>query len=262
MSPLSPDTAPAPAAPATAARRRPPLRWPRQWHGTLAVVVLLPFLILAVTGVLFAHGNALGLRQIQVPVAWLPGYGADDQPALRSAVPDGKAWWLLTPQGVVRLENGRAQTVAALRQAEVRSLQATPQGLIAIGARGLWQERRGDWRLILRGPVLQAGGDGKVLTALLRGRGLVASHDGGQSWQPLAPALAPALAGLAPVGPREARISLAQLVHDLHTGRALLTEKWDWLWQDVLGLVLCFLAGSGVYLWWRRPRGSRGRARA
>lgn len=237
------------------------LTWPRRWHAWLAVALLLPFLLIAVTGILFAHGPALGFRDIRVPVGWLPGYGADSGPAVRGAAPAGDGWWVLAPQGVVRVTGDRAVVVAALAREEIRSLVATPQGTLAVSPQGLWKESGGEWRKVLRGPVLQAGGDAGALVAVLRGKGPQVSHDGGATWAPLVPALQPALATL-PAPDAAPRVTLAQLVHDLHTGKALVTEKAEWIWQDLMGLVLVFLSGSGFYMWWSKRRAARRAAAA
>jgi hypothetical protein len=230
------------------------LTWPRRWHAWLAIVLLLPFLLIAITGVLFAHGPTLGFREIRVPVGWLPAYGQEGGAMIKSAARRGDTWWLVAPQGLVQIENGQARVVAALAQEDVRSLQVTPQGVLAISAQGLWQETQGEWKKILKGPVLQATGDAHTLTAVLRGKGPQVSTDGGASWQPLAPALNPALATLPAAAPTPTTITLAQLVHDLHTGKALVTDKAAWVWQDVLGAVLLFLTGSGFYMWWSKRR--------
>ncbi|MCD6060487.1 MAG: hypothetical protein K0S16_798 [Moraxellaceae bacterium] len=232
------------------------LNWPRRWHAWLAIALLLPFLIIAVTGVLFAHGPSLGFREIRVPVGWLPGYGESGGPVLRSAAPSGGVWWVLAPQGVVRVENGVAQVVPALAQEDIRSLVVTPQGVLGVSQQGLWKETQGEWEKILKGPVLQANGDAQTLTAMLRGKGPQVSRDGGASWEPLQSALAPALAAL-PKSDAPTEVTLAQLVHDLHTGKALFTGKAEWVWQDVMGLTLLFLACSGFYMWWSKRRATR-----
>lgn len=232
------------------------LTWPRRWHAWLAIALLLPFLLLAVTGMLFAHGPSLGFREIRVSVGWLPGYGGEGGPAVRSAAAVGDSWWLLAPQGVVRVANGQAEVVPALADADIRSLVATPQGVLAIGQQGLWKETQGEWQKILKGPVLQASGDAGTLTAVLRGKGPQLSRDGGAHWEPLMPALKPALATL-PKADAATEITLAQLVKDLHTGKAFIGDKAEWLWQDVLGLTLLFLTGSGFYMWWSKRRATR-----
>ena len=229
--------------------------WPRHWHAWLAITLLLPFLLVALTGFLFAHGNALGLRQIRVPVGWLPAYRTGAGTEIRSAVRTGVTWWLATPQGLVRIDAGKATLVPAFAWEDVRSLSATPQGPLVVTGKGLWREERGQWTKILKGPVTQASADGEVLTAMLRGKGGRISEDGGKTWQPLDALLQPALSTL-PEASMSSRIPLSQLVHDVHTGKAFFTEKAAWLWQDLLALVLCFLSCSGFYMWRAKRRRS------
>jgi uncharacterized iron-regulated membrane protein len=233
-----------------------PVFWPRRWHGGLAIVLALPFGLMAVTGFLFAQGNLLGTRNIHVNASWLPGYqgNADARPAIRAAAVEGDTWWVITRGGVLRVEGNIATPVDALAPEEVRSLIATPQGLLAIGGKGLWLEQGGEWMLILKGPIVQASGDAHTLVAILRNRGAQISQDGGDSWQPLAPRLLTALQKMTwPAGANN-RISLAQLIHDLHTGSALFGERAAWIWEDMLALSLFFLCSSGIYMWWTKRR--------
>lgn len=232
---------------------RKTLSWPRRWHGWLAIVLALPFLLLAITGVFFAHGNALGFRQIYVSATPWPGYPQAGTLEIRAAARSGDVWWLATSQGLVKAENGSAVVASDLGDAEVKILQATPQGVLAIAGDGLWREEQGSWKRILKGVVTQANGDAQVLTAVLKGKGVQVSADGGQTWNPLEPAIKPALATL-PVSQKPAEVTLSQLVKDLHTGKALFTDKFSWIWQDLMGFVLCFLAFSGAYMWWIRRR--------
>jgi hypothetical protein len=143
-----------------------------------------------------------------------------------------------------------------LAKEDIRSLVATPQGALAISQQGLWKETQGEWKNILKGPVLQANGDAGTLTAVLRGKGPQVSRDGGANWEPLMPVLKPALASL-PKSDAPVEVTLAQLVKDLHTGKALVTDKAEWIWQDVMGLVLVFLSCSGFYMWWSKRRAGR-----
>jgi hypothetical protein len=37
----------------------------------------------------------------------------------------------------------------------------------------------------------------------------------------------------------------------LHTGKAFFGKESEWIWIDILGAILVFLGGTGLYLWWR-----------
>jgi hypothetical protein len=107
---------------------------------------------------------------------------------------------------------------------------------------------------------MQASGTADSLVALLRGKGPVQSNDQGVSWKPLLPVLMPALKQL-PASPEGAgKISLAQLIHDLHTGVAFVGDKGEWAWVDTMALTLIFLGGSGIFMWFSKRR-LRARAR-
>lgn len=242
-----------------------PKLWPRNWHNKLAIILVLPFILMAITGMLFTHGPALGTRTATVNASWLPGYGGDNAKAtqdVRSVVVEGNIYWVGTRAGLVRVENGQATPVPALAREDVRSLVTTPQGVLAITGKGLWREQQGEWTPILKGMVAQASGDAQTLVAFQRGKaGPVQSTDGGKSWTPLKPVLMPALKQL-PASEADNRITVAQLIHDLHTGVAFVGDKGEWVWVDALGLVLLFLSGSGIYMWWVKRRAGRARAAA
>lgn len=241
---------------------RKPIMWPRHWHANLAIALMLPFLIIAITGALFAHGNTLGLRQIRIPVAWLPAYGIETAQEIRSAAHIGEIWWLVTSQGLVKVNAGQALLIPALAQEDIRSLISTPKGLLVVTSKGLWHEKQEKWTKILSGPVMQASADGQTLTASLRGKGIYSSHDEGASWQPLSLQIKDTLKLLPAAANARPELTAAQLVHDLHTGKAFFTEKAAWLWQDFLALVLSFLAISGFYMWWTKRRARMATARA
>lgn len=240
---------------------RKPSLWPRQWHAWLAIALLLPFLLIAITGALFAHGNTLGLRQIRIPVTWLPAYQAAATPEIRSAVRTGETWWLASPQGLIRIEAGQALVVAAFAREDVLSLINSSQGLLVISAQGLWRQQQGKWTKILSGPLTQASADEQMLIVNARGKGTLTSQDNGATWQPLSTEVKTALSTLATIGTAGPELTVAQLVHDLHTGKALFTDKAAWLWQDFLALVLSFLALSGFYMWWTKRRARMAAAR-
>ncbi len=48
--------------------------------------------------------------------------------------------------------------------------------------------------------------------------------------------------------------NLARLIRDLHTGEAFLGRDNKWIWDDIVGGSMTFLALTGVYLWWNGQR--------
>lgn len=235
----------------------------RSWHNWISFALVIPILIVSVTAVFIAHNKRLGLNAVDVTgvVGWLPGYGAaamkreaaEVRASLTTA--DG-AQWLGTRGGLYRFEAGIMQPVAALAGIEVRDLAAAPWGTIAATKNGIWIEQQGRWRLVHGGDAWSAGGgsDG-MLTVAVKEQGLLTSRDG-TTWRADTD-IGRALAALpaAAMGPE--RITLNKLVMDLHTGKALLGKQAEWVWIDLVGLVMTFLGITGVYLWWRGERRKR-----
>jgi hypothetical protein len=227
-------------------------RWPRRWHAWLAVIVALPFVLLAVTGVLFSHSQRLGLRNIPVNVAWLPGYSMDKEgagPEIRSFVATEDGYLVGTRGGLFRIEPDAVIREAALGKEDVRSLVVSPLGVLAVTADALWLKRAGTWRKIFDGPVLQASGDERTLQLMVRGKGPMISEDIGQTWRAVGTKMRASLAALPS---SSGRITAAMLAHDLHTGKAFFGERAEWLWTHFLSITLLFMIGSGLTMWMQR----------
>lgn len=54
--------------------------------------------------------------------------------------------------------------------------------------------------------------------------------------------------------PKEREFTLARLIRDLHTGEAFFGRDNKWIWDDIVGGSMTFLALTGVYLWWKGQR--------
>lgn len=230
----------------------------RTWHKWLGVVLALPMLIVAVTAIFLSHKASLQLNDIQVNAAWLPGYSAAAMQAARMDMRSGivarsGTQYIGTKTGLYRIEDGRAVAVEALAGKEVRSLAETPHGLIAATRQGLWRETRDGWQQVLRGDAWQvsAAANG-TLDAVFRKDGLKRSKDGGATWQ-AEPGAMQALASV-PMLHQPEKITLSTLMFDLHTGEAFLGKDWEWIWIDLVGAVMAFLALTGIYMWWRGER--------
>lgn len=223
----------------------------RDWHGWLSVILLAPLLLVGLTAFFIAHSKALGLKDIDVSrlAGWLPGYRAAATPAhaeLRTALTlaDGTQW-LGTRNGVFEHVRGQPP-VAHLPGLETRDLHAGPDGLFAATKGGLWRRELagGDWQKVAGGEFWSVGRDADGgWSASSKEKGLLRSTDG-RRWQAVALPELPVVAGSEPV-------SLGKLMLDLHTGKAFFGKNGEWIWIDLLAAVWAFLAGTGLYLWWR-----------
>jgi uncharacterized iron-regulated membrane protein len=239
---------------------RKPALWPRNTHRWLSVVIVAPMLLVAATGILFEYVQPMGWRNQQVNAGWLPGYSArpsDPVKDIRGVIPDGAALWIAGRTGLYRVQGSMVKAVPALEQQELRNLYVTPQGLLATSPQGLWLVKNDDARLVLKGLVLQASGNEQQLFAVVRGRGPMVSTNGGADWAPLDPQQVSALASL-PAVAATGRIAISQLIHDLHTGKALTGESGEAVWNHIVGLSLLFLCCTGFYMWWKHQKNGNG----
>lgn len=228
----------------------------RSWHTWTSVILALPILVIALTALAMAHKKALGIDEITVAAHWLPGYRGASSTAARndpraSLHTASGATLVGTLDGLYRLKGEQLVAIPELADTQIRALAEAPWGRIAATRNGVWLERDGSWRRVVKGDAWSAAShrDGSIAVTL-RDQGLLTSSDG-EHWQPDAQ-ITPALASL-PNGDTE-RLTLARLARDLHTGAALFGKDAEWIWIDLTGLALTLLALTGVYMWWRVQR--------
>lgn len=228
----------------------------RSWHIWTSLILSLPILIVAATAVFIAHKKALGTDDVPVAAGWLPGYQAAsaktgrNEPRASLLMASGETY-IGTLNGLYRLAGEQLVAVEALAGTQVRGLAEAPWGRVAAAKNGIWLEHDGQWQRVHKGDAWSATSqpDGSIVVAL-KDKWLLKSNDG-HHWQTDA-RLVTALASL-PVEAAEP-ITLAKLIIDLHTGKALFGKDGEWIWIDLVGLAMSLLALTGVYMWWRAER--------
>ncbi len=80
-------------------------------------------------------------------------------------------------------------------------------------------------------------------------QGVLMSKNQGSSWEQ-----APQITKLLSELPNKQPLQLGKLMKDLHTGKALMGKKYEWIWADILALVLVLLALTGIYMWWKSQK--------
>jgi hypothetical protein len=229
----------------------------RSWHTWGSLILALPILIVGASAIFIAHKKALGTDEITVNARWLPGYpaaggknaGIEPRAALTTAA---GTTYIGTQQGLYKLEGEKLVEIPALANMPVRAIAEAPFGRVAAAKNGIWLEQDGQWTRQLKGDAWSASSraDGGIIVAL-KDKGLVTSGDGRQ-WVADA-ALATALAGAGSTI-EEKPITLNKLIMDLHTGQAFFGKEGEWVWIDLVGLAMCLLAMTGVYMWWRAEK--------
>ncbi|WP_333795960.1 PepSY domain-containing protein [Rheinheimera sp.] len=205
----------------------------RKLHVWGGVLIAIPMLIIGVSTIFIAHGDAWGAKQIT--------FGEVKPDAeLKRVLTTAQGIMLGGKQGVVLLDDAGQVKQSWLPQLDIKALRELNGQVYASGKMGLYQQQQDDWLQLYQGDVedmtLQQG----KLTLLVKHVGLVQQQ--GQEWQVLR----------ADSGKEEAR-NLDKLMMDLHSGKAIF-GKYDWIWMDVLGAYIIIFTLTGVWLWSRRSQ--------
>jgi ligand-binding sensor domain-containing protein len=186
----------------------------------------------------------------------LPGYqvGGEKMMALevRTSMTDKQGReWIGAQNGLFQLTTNGLQAIKELAGIQIRDLVETPWGLVAATKMGVWLNSNDSWKLIYKGDAWSANMQGVELAVSVKDKGIIRSADG-INWQEHK-ALKTAMKTMSKQA-MQGRISLEKLNMDLHTGKAFFGKSAEWIWIDVIGFVLAFLSGTGIYLWWRGER--------
>ncbi|MDX8407749.1 MAG: hypothetical protein R8L58_05115 [Mariprofundaceae bacterium] len=228
----------------------------RQLHIWIGLLILLPVVLISITAIMLAHDKDLGLKDIRLQAEWLPdGWlkHSDSKDAEIKADLAGDAGSALigTKSGLYYLEGNTLTAVPALQGMDIRSLKHW-QGEVLVAARqGAFLSGHGTWNRLYEGDArsIDADDDGNLYVAAHH-KGLLISHDGGQSWQ-VATDIGKQLATLTELEPTR-DIELKRLIKGLHSGRILVGKRSEWLWIDTISGLLLFSSLIGVFRWWKK----------
>lgn len=227
-------------------------------HKWLGILLAIPILLVCITAILLAHDKMFGLKDLRVNASWLPAYGpavvkAKRQEIKAVLVDAEDRIYIGTKGGLFVLHKGEITEFEALRGLDVRAIIPGKETILVATKQGLWMSQEEKWRRIFAGDVhgVSVAKDGAILVAIHK-QGLLISRNEGRSWRGVKKAKI-AIATLPPWHVDE-KVKLEKLIKDLHTGKALLTKEWDWLWIDLISLTIMILTLVGVYIWWKKQR--------
>lgn len=238
------------------------IKFSMDWHRKLGVVFVLPMLIVGVTSIFMAHDKSLGFEKVMVNAGWLPGYGEDMMKMERQEI---KAGLVLpggeqlvgTKMGLYRFVGGKITPVPGFESRDIKGL-AHHDGRIFVGAKmGLWgSSRDGGWEKLYNKEIhsINISHDGRILLAT-HDEGLMISGDGGKTWSG-SPELMKTLESIPVMATAQTgMISLKKLIDDMHTGKAFFGKKLEWIWVDILAVLIIFFTAGGFYFWiWKKQR--------
>ncbi len=229
----------------------------RSWHTWASIILALPILIVGASAVFIAHKKSLNTEDITVNAKWLPGYQTEEAkakgPEARAALTTSAGIiYVGAQEGLYRLDGDKLVAVEALAGVPVRGLAESRFGIVAAAKNGIWLVQGEDWTRVHKGDAWNASNraDGSAVVSV-KDKGLLVSGDG-KKWQ-ADPLLASALAAM-PSEAVDKPLTLGKLIMDLHTGQAFFGKKGEWIWIDLIGIAMCLLAMTGVYMWWRAEK--------
>lgn len=226
----------------------------RSWHNWVSIILVLPMIIIGITAIFIAHHKALKMEQVDVTpyVSWLPGYGTglmQNKLELRTSYIDAEGThWLGALNGLYQIHGAEAKPVAEIPATQVRDIVETPWGLMLATKMGVWLRTESGWQKVYKGDAWSVSVHQNNVSVAIKDKGILVS-DNGKDWH-ASQAVSAAMGNMTAAMKKEP-ITLEKLNMDLHTGKALFGKSGEWIWIDILGAVLIFLSGTGIYMWWR-----------
>ncbi len=221
----------------------------RKLHIWLSLIFLLPLFVVAVTTVFIAHKDALGTENVML---W--GH-ADTQ----GETLEIKAWLgssrfgdlTATKSGIYQMFD-QPKRLNFFPVEEYRAILEDDAGQLWVASKaGLWRQSGSlPAVLVKQGDFHSLGMSGDEMFTFEKKSGVLVSNNRGISWNqnhPLAQ-------NWFMLEPEEKPYNLSKLMMDLHTGKAFLGKKGEWIWIDLLGICMMLLCITGATVWWRNRR--------
>lgn len=235
--------------------------WQR-WHRTAGLAVAVFVLLLAVSGVMLNHADALGLRQSHVASDWLLDWYGIEPPAPPTAFAAGTHWVTRIGERIYLDRREIADSANAL----IGALMHQDDIVVALDDRLLILSDAGETIEILGGAegvpagmrAIGTGAGGQIVIDAAHGQyradletpAWTEGESAEATWAAPAPAPGDLIADLLKAY-RGSGLSSERVLLDLHSGR-LFGSIGAWI-VDLAGLLFLFLAASGAWMWLRRP---------
>jgi len=231
-----------------------------KWHRRLGLTALVFILLLSISGIVLNHTDELGLDERPVTAGWLLDWYGIEAPPLSVSYPIGNRWLsqidealYLGDQKIGALQSpliGLAATGELITLASANEIQ-----LYTYGGEAIEQLTNG-----LPGHLKSIGKTKAGEFAVLADNQFYVADDLLTRWTPENIELHMTVPGQPPAelsqkireDYRASLLNLERLMLDLHNGR-LFTKAGPWVF-DVIGLILIFMALSGLWMWRRAPQ--------
>lgn len=216
----------------------------RNWHTWGSLALGLPLLLVGLTTFFIAHDDALGTKDVMLPIKVV----GPEKVEIRSSLQMEAEQWIGTKHGIFRLDDGKAVAVDGSPKDEIRGMVAANGAVLMAGKKALWRMENGVATKVFKADCWQISASQSGYAAVCKDVGLLVSTDGkGWSERPVEFAAESLMA--APGG-----ISLSKLIMDMHTGKFFLGKRYEWIWIDLLGFACVALGITGLVMWMRGRR--------
>jgi hypothetical protein len=216
----------------------------RNWHTWGSLVLGVPLLLVGLTTFFIAHDNALGTKDIMLPIQGA-GY---EKMEIRSSLQVGKEQWIGTKQGIFRLEGDKAVLVSGTPMDEIRDMVSAGSAVVMAGKKALWHVEAGNTTKVFKADCWQVTANDGGYTAACKDVGLLTSADG-KAWSERAVEFPEEVLTAIPKG-----MALSKVIMDMHTGKLFFGKEYEWIWIDLLGLACVALGITGLVMWMRSRR--------
>jgi hypothetical protein len=238
-----------------------------KWHTWLGVILSLPVFIVGATAVLIAFQDSYKGTESEpyLNVSWLPGYsngamkmeGEMQRGKIKSSLlsSDGKMYYG-TKAGVIVVENGKAKEIPSFAGMDVFTISEFNNEIFVGTKMGLYKYTNEKATKLFDKEThhLDIRKDGSL--AISTNKEMYYSNDNGSTWKK-----DETLAQLISTLPtpkntmmEQSSIPMHKFVMDLHTGKAFFGKSYENIWIILVGLSICFLTGTGIFMWYKRLR--------
>jgi len=222
----------------------------RNWHTWGSLVLGVPLLLVGLTTFFIAHENALGTKEVVLPIQ----EAGHEKMEIRSSLQVGAQQWIGTKQGVFRLDGDKAVAVEGSPHDEIRGMVSAGGAVLMAGKKALWRMEDGTATKVFKADCWQVTANAVGYAAACKDVGLLSSADG-KRWSERTVEFPEDVMTAAPKG-----IALSKLIMDMHTGKLFFGKEYEWIWIDLLGFACVALGVTGLVMWMRSRRQRAGLA--